>query len=164
MPVPADSDRFDRPLVSVTKMSPFCAAVLTVSSSTLVTIALAFVPKLPLLTVTFALLALMSVALSRSDTDPVVTLSVTLPWPADSGQIRQPIGFRYVDIAILSRGANCEFIHAGGNSIGVCAEAAVADRNCRALGRDVGRVIEVNTEPVVTVSVTLPLAADRFQS
>ncbi len=61
------------------------------SSSTLVTIALALVPKLPLLTVTFALLALMSVALSRSDTEPVVTLSVTLPWPADSDRFERPL-------------------------------------------------------------------------
>ncbi len=57
--------------------------MLTVSSSTLVAIALAFVPKLPLLTVTVVLLAVMSVALSRSDTEPVVTVSVTLPLAAD---------------------------------------------------------------------------------
>ncbi len=72
-------------------MSPFCAAVLTVSSSTLVAIALAFVPKLPLLTVTVVLLAVMSVALSRSDTDPVVTVIVTLPLAADRFRPDSPL-------------------------------------------------------------------------
>ncbi len=72
-------------------MSPFCAAVLTVSSSTLVAIALAFVPKLPLLTVTAVLLAVMSVALSRSDTEPVVTVSVTLPLAADRFSPDRPL-------------------------------------------------------------------------